>query len=151
MTSCTDVPAGWLLKTDRSPDAPSPIMALLARVWPTLKLIIDTPVGTGSPPGKNTRYPAPVAPTTVTLMETAFAPAGIPHSPTRPNVRMAPAANGGGSVERVSTRRHGDKVKKVASNVGVEVRVGVGVIVGVGVMVGVNVGVGVTSGVTVGV
>jgi hypothetical protein len=127
-------------------------------------LIVETS-GKGAPPWKIRRSPAPVGPVTVTLKETAFALAGIPHRPVRTNIRVVPPTSAGPAAPRVSRARQGASVKKLTAEpppngVGVRVGVRVGVNVGppgvivdvnVGVRVGVSVGVAVRVGVRVNV
>jgi hypothetical protein len=64
-------------------------IALLARVWPPLKLMVEA-CGEGVPVENILRSPLPLAPTTVTFAETATAPAGMPHWPSMRKLRWAP-------------------------------------------------------------
>src|SRR5258706_14054181 len=65
-----------------------PITALLARVCPMLKLIVD--VCAAKPEGPNRRSPLAAGPTTVTLASTARELAGTPHWPVITKRRLAP-------------------------------------------------------------
>src|SRR6185369_2351311 len=102
-------------RTAISPEAPSGMIALLARTTPCRKLIVLAS-GAVVPPGKRRRSPALPGRTTAILIATAFADAGIPHRPVTGNVRVAPAFSPGPpegpGAPRVSATRQGGTVKK---------------------------------------
>src|SRR6476659_4809407 len=91
---CVVLPFGWPSATDMVPPAPRATIALLARVCPARKLMVEAR-GAEVPPGKRVRNPIAVGPVTVTLMEMAFAVGGIWHCPPTVNVRVAPPASAG--------------------------------------------------------
>src|SRR6266508_2495372 len=73
-------------------------------------------LGTACPAGKSRTFPALVDWVTVRLMETAFAVEEMPHRPATAKARVSwPCRTGpprGAPRSRVSTTRHGARVKK---------------------------------------
>src|SRR5260370_40042638 len=80
----------------------SAMTALLARVAPAAKLMVEVRVST--PEGSNRRTPAVVGPTTVTLAASACASAGTPHWPASAKLRAPLAPEMAGPPNRPFAR-----------------------------------------------
>src|SRR6185295_12636263 len=95
------------------PSAGRPRMALLARVWPVLKLRTLVPVGLRSA-AKICRCPGDPAFAIATLTTSARAEAGMPHAPLTRMLRLPDAGIGGPpsgpAGPRESKRRQGVSV-----------------------------------------
>src|SRR5207302_275299 len=98
------------LNTARSfGSVPSPTTAPFASAWSVLvKLIVET-FGRAPPVGQTVRKLAAVAPVTVTLIDTAAAVVGTPHTPRIGKLRCCPVPSAG--PPRVSTARQGVMAK----------------------------------------
>src|SRR6266542_1331668 len=108
------VPEPWSRCTVMSPEGPSEMIALLARVWPGRQFMTETR-GRPTPAGKTRRSPRAVGWVTVKLNAIALVPGGMPHWLAMTKVRSALAASAGPPYGpaglRVSATRHGVTVK----------------------------------------